>query len=403
MYKFSSNVSEKEYEIFIKNFYNTPITQDYRWASVKNNWDNIVCGLYNKDKLIAAALILTKTTTFGIKIFYSPRGFLIDYKDKEILSKFTDEIKKYAKKEKAFLVKIDPMFSINEYSATKSEKNVPFNFSVDYEMKKENLLDNSYIHKGLKKEMNAYIQPRFNMMVPLVDSQNKFLSKEILLKKLKKKNKNQIGDYHLSRGVFYEISSDEKDIDEFYRLLSYTEKRQNINLRDRNYFNRILSTYKGRAKMFFAKLDLDKYLEFIKKQHRVESDYFKEKKQLIDEIRNDEGNIITVCTALVILPVNEEGIRVMEYLYAGSNPDQFKSLNIPLGLVYRILEFGLENKCHYCNLGGVDGNLDDSLTTFKSKFNPMVVEFVGEFDLVINKFYYALFDKILPKIKKIKR
>jgi serine/alanine adding enzyme len=61
----------------------------------------------------------------------------------------------------------------------------------------------------------------------------------------------------------------------------------------------------------------------------------------------------------------------------------------------------MKQHCHYCNLGGVDGNLNDHLTTFKSKFNPVVVEYVGEFDLVINKLIYFAFEKFLPSIKRI--
>jgi serine/alanine adding enzyme len=215
MYKFSNDVSIKEYELFLKKYSGVPITQDYRWAKVKDNWDNTICGLYKDDELIAATLLLIKVLPLGIKMIYSPRGYLIDYTNKKYLEEFTKGIKEYAKKIKAFMIKIDPLIAVNE-ECLDGKKEYPINFSVDYKEKINDLLENKYIHKGYEKTMNAYIQPRFNMMVPLIDKENKSLSKEEVLKSLKGKNKNQVGDYHIKRGCIFTSSSDMKDIDSFY-------------------------------------------------------------------------------------------------------------------------------------------------------------------------------------------
>ena len=98
MYKFKVDISEKDYNNFIKNYSMAPITQDYRWANVKKDWDNTLCGLYKDDKLVAAALLLIKKFPFNLKMIYSPKGFLIDYTNKKELEEFTKGIKKYAKK-----------------------------------------------------------------------------------------------------------------------------------------------------------------------------------------------------------------------------------------------------------------------------------------------------------------
>ena len=44
----------------------------------------------------------------GKKTFYAPRGFLIDYNNLELLKFFTEELKKYIKKHKGFMLTIDP-------------------------------------------------------------------------------------------------------------------------------------------------------------------------------------------------------------------------------------------------------------------------------------------------------
>ena len=81
-------------------------------------------------------------------------------------------------------------------------------------------------------------------------------------------------------------------------------------------------------------------------------------------------------------------------------------LNISAGLVFEMINFSMENNCHYCNLGGIDGNLNDHLTTFKQKFNGRIMEFAGEYDLPISwlytpiKIFYPLLIKIYKKIKR---
>lgn len=48
-------------------------------------------------------------------MFYAPRGFLIDYHDLELLTAFTNEIKKWAKKKNAIFIKIDPYVMYKEH------------------------------------------------------------------------------------------------------------------------------------------------------------------------------------------------------------------------------------------------------------------------------------------------
>ena len=70
-------------------------------------------------------------------------------------------------------------------------------------------------------------------------------------------------------------------------------------------------------------------------------------------------------------------------------------------MFYRLC-YCLDNGCDYCDLGGVDGSLEDHLSTFKSKFNPNVLELVGEYDLVISKTWYGLFNLGLKTLKFIR-
>ena len=112
-------LSKKEFKTFADKNPEITFHQTEEWANLKkvNNWDAHYIGLEDDNKkIVAGALLLSKTLPIiKKKMFYSPRGFLIDYNNKELLKKFTEEIKKYAKTENAIFIKIDPFVEYQEH------------------------------------------------------------------------------------------------------------------------------------------------------------------------------------------------------------------------------------------------------------------------------------------------
>ena len=53
-----------------------------------------------------------------------------------------------------------------------------------------------------------------------------------------------------------------------------------------------------------------------------------------------------------------------------------------------IMKHAFARGCRYANMGGVEGDLSDGLTKFKANFAPYINEFIGEFDLPVNKVLY---------------
>ena len=53
-------------------------------------------------------------------------------------------------------------------------------------------------------------------------------------------------------------------------------------------------------------------------------------------------------------------------------------------------------------MGGIENGLDGGLYQFKSKFEPTIEEFVGEFNLPVNKPLYALSNLAYTMRKKIR-
>ena len=95
-----TEISKEEFKKFADKHPQITFHQTKEWANLKkkNNWKSYFVGLKDKNKIVAAALLLGKELPFIKKnMFYSPRGFLIDYNNFELLKIFTDQIKKYVK------------------------------------------------------------------------------------------------------------------------------------------------------------------------------------------------------------------------------------------------------------------------------------------------------------------
>lgn len=393
MYTFKAGIKEEDYNKFIENYEYASFMQETAWAKVKSNWENILCGVYEKNKLIAACSILVRKLSKGFKMFYIPRGYLIDFENNELLKFMTDNIRKLAKKNKAYVVKIDPNFCASEKLFKNQEQHFHV-YSKDFKQKHDNLLKLGYIHTGFVKGLHENYQPRFQMAVPLINNNNEFISYDELLKTFKSKFRYYIGDFHKKRGVYFTHSHDQKDIKKFVQLLKCTEKNKNIRLRNEEYFNKIITNFKNRAYILFGNVDLKKYLEFLKN-----NDGKIEEIKTVEDMIKENGKTITLSTALLITPINK-GIRCSDYLYAG-NDLTLNKLKISGGIALEAAKISIENKCHYCNLGGISGYLDDSLTNFKSKYNAVIIEYAGEYDLVINKFKYYFIKTFKPILKKI--
>lgn len=405
-YEFKNNIESSEYDEFVRNYSSSMFMQMSGWTKIKGAWDSDLVGMYHNKKLVCAALILKRKLVLNKKLFYIPRGFVIDYQNKELLCAFVSNIKTYAKKNGAISIKIDPYICFSEDNIQNIKKNKGIKvrrvFTKDTEQIKNNLEELGFIHGGYKKEVNAYIQPRYTMAVALKDEQNNFYDKESLRRTFPKNTRNYIGTYHDERGVEFCHSHDIKDVKKLVEVLHMTEKRQHVALRNEKYFMNLMETYKDNAVLFFAYVDIDKYLDFLKEdeiRNPEKRDFcIKQRKEAL-EIKEKYGKKPLAGATIVMMPTCNNGIKTASFLYAGTNTDILPSLKITNGLMYYRLCYCLEHGCDYCDLGGIDGSLEDHLSVFKSKFNPQVLELVGEFDLVIDKFWYKMFNLAVGFIK----
>lgn len=398
MMLFKENIDKKEYDVFLKEQKLVSFMQDSRWARVKNNFESCFCGVYENDNLILACSILIRKVGF-LYLAYAPRGPVGDLSNKKVLEVFTNGVKSFLKKKNVYVLTMDPNVLESELFykeiTTKEKVDGPVNYSINHEKIHQNLLELGYRHKGFVKDITESYQPRYHMVMGLCDKDNNLLSVEEVIRGYKSKVRYYLGSFHEKRGVFFEKTSDPKRLDDFMSILNCTEERQNISLRSKEYFERILKEFKEDSVILFGYLDLKKYKTFLEENNGKE-----EEKKEIDEYLKKQDTLL-LSASLVILPSNK-GIRMSEYLYAGNNL-LFPNLRISTAMVYEILKLSIENNCHYCNLGGISGTYQDHLSEFKSKFNPIVFEYLGEYDLVLKKVPYCLVNTALKIRKKIRK
>ena len=93
------------------NFYQT-----VSWANVKKTtgWESYYVGVFDGKKNLGIALLLAKKI-LNKKMFYIPRGPLLDYDDFSLLEFFFNNLKLFVRSKGGFTIKIDPYILYQEH------------------------------------------------------------------------------------------------------------------------------------------------------------------------------------------------------------------------------------------------------------------------------------------------
>lgn len=403
MLKFCENIREDEHDSFVKNHPLCSLLQSSSWAKIKDNWDHRIVGVYDEHELIGSSLVLIKRLPLSFTMMYIPRGPIMDYKNKELVSFYLKSLKKWAKKHNCLFIKFDPGICVKEYLVKNKQK---AEFKEDTFEIIKNIENASGIHLGFTEDMMDTIQPRYQMGIHKCDDFEKYIGKDA------RKSKNAAIRKHVNVDR-YGIDK----VDEFSNIMHLTEIRKGVALRNKEYFRKLMDVYKDDAYLFLCSVDPNiRYTEVTNriKELELELQNTELSKNQIDRLHVELKNMKEELPSLdeVIEKYNEETFiagslmigygSTVEMLYAGMNEDfrsfkpQFLSHFIRFQYVF---DLGYEYAC----MGGVEGNLKDGLTGYKSKFNALVCEFIGEFDLPVNNILYRLsrLAYILRKKKKI--
>ena len=396
---YKADPNRNEFDTFVKFHPLGSMFQMSGWSSVKREWKTLRLVGEADGKIMCAAQILIRTFPLGQKLFYIPRGPLSI--NDEVEKDFFEYIKETAKKQGAFCVKFDPNFVYRQFDHQGELINENTDIISSY-LK----IDKDIVHKGFEKSLNVYAQPRYNAIVVANDDMIELFSSST------KRNIKTA----LKKNVSADRYSFEK-LESFAHLMDLTEQRKGVSLRNQEYFKRFFDAFEGDVHLFMASLNLkdslvecealiqslQKSLEKATvesnqvKQQRIHLEALLRERIFLSDMKAKYGDVADIGGLLVLIYKD-----TCEFLYSGMN-SEFSKLYPAYLMRLKAMEYAKSQGCIYLNFGGIPGTLDDGLWEFKRSFGAHVIEYVGEFDLIIRPMVYRLFEKVLPMAKKAMR
>jgi len=339
------NKDREKFNNYVESVDKSHVFQLFEWGELKSTtgWIPLRYMIYDDEKPVGALSILKrKIPGTNRYIFYCPRGPVCDFDNKKVLDFIWKNVKKIAKKHKAVFFKIDPDISIED---------------KDF----RNYLTNSGFKRIKTGKDFDGIQPRFVFRLSLEKSP------EELLADMASKTRYNIR-YAKRKGVKIHKDCDLADLEEFYNILEVTADRDDFGIRDYEYFKNM---WRHLIENGYGKLFMAEY-----------------------EGRYIAGTIALIC-----------GNKVW-YSY-GASDNVYRNKQPNYLLQWSMINWAIENECEIYDFRGVSGDLDEDnplygLYRFKKGFNGDFTEFIGEYDLVIDKFYYSLWQNIMPIAKKVR-
>ncbi len=344
-------------------------------------------GVKKEGKIVAATMMGSRKTHFGYLEFYAPRGILIDYEDLELLSFFTQEIKKFIKKRHGYVFRIDPYYITRQ----KDIDGKVVAGGVNHEVGVANLLK-----VGYRKSKQVYQQ------FPLLFSMDLNGNEESIFASFKTLTKRMI-----KKASQLPISIREAEYDELslvQELIEETGKRKHFHGRDLSYYQELYKNFypRGEVQFLLGELDLQAYQKNLndnltKLRQELESakkDSLKEEltsriakeEMLLEESKtmtfNDRGKVIL--SAGVFLLYSKE----LVYLFGG-NKKEYMFLGSSYWMQWTMIRYGLEHGFTKYNFYGITSpTKEDGVYTFKRGFNGYVEELIGDYELPVSSYYY---------------
>lgn len=414
-------IVELEKQEFIDFCNNNPqalFFQSPYWIEIKeqNGWSGKILGVKEDGKIVIATVILYKSLKGIIKFAYAPRGFLMDYQNFDLLEEFTKEIKEYLKKQNVAFLKINPYV---DYQLRDIHGNIIPDTKNDVLMEKLKSL--GYKHYGFYVDMDEKkdLEPRW---ISVLDIKGKTIDE--LFKTFRSGTKWGINNS--KKNFITLIEADESNLVEFKNLMKHTAERREFVDRPLSYYQEMFKVLnrENAVKVLLAEVNLKELLDFTKAR------FEKNAKRLTviegnpknineyNEIKSQQESIAKKIESLTA-DVNEYGDkkiiaggwymlygREIVYLF-GASYKPFMKYNSQYLLQYEMIKFATENGYDKFNFYGIDGNFSEDsknygLFDFKRGFNADVHELIGEFDLIINKTQFALYELIFKGYKVLK-
>ena len=417
------NIEKDQYDKFV-NTHKTKshFLQSLSWGEFSKSKKNLTpyyLGLVNEeDKLVGATLLLEKKLPLNYSYFYAPRGFVIDFKKKELVREMTKQVINYIKDKNAIFLKIDPDIIKTQFNYLNEEiKN------DDWEDIFNTLKEVGFKHQGFTKNFET-MQPRYTFRIDLTQSL------EDIESHFSKTTKQRIAK---SKKLDTEVVIGNKnDIHEFYHLMTLTESRKDFISYNEDYYETLYEIFNGnelsKATLFLGKVHINKTIKALEKNLKEINNQIsilpidnlsksakaklqeltKQKDKILSDIekyknyKKEYGNDLTLSAHMIIEYGNKAWV-----LYAG-NHNILSETYVNYNTYYEHLKYCKDKGIEIYDQFGTIGDLSENnprlgLHEFKKKFVGNYVEFLGEWDYVTKPFMYFVFTKLVPIYRNLVR
>ena len=407
-------LTKEEFDEYSKRHRYTSLYQTSNYANFKEineQFKSHYLGFLDKNNnLVGASLLLYKPLFWGYKYAYAPRGFLIDYEDEALINAVTMELKKLLKKQKFIFITIDPTVIASERD--KDGNTLKFNNDVNRTLSA--FKKNNYEHLGF----NLYdesILSRWNVVAPLSNDAR------ILYHNFSSEVKEKLS-YANSICVNARID-DTYDINKFYEIIKKKYSKKGITY-FRNLFNAFIPDNK--VKIFYVYIDTKKYAQNANKLYVQEEEKnnslagiiqsgdavkYNIQKAIDDKITSDKllhSYKKDVVASTKFLKSNPDGLILGASLVieeasgvsviANYIDKEYERYNANEVLIYEMMKYFGKQNYQYINLGSVTGNFDRASKYYtvllnKLGFNSSIIEYIGQFNIILNPFMYKIYQK----------
>lgn len=316
------------------------VLQCLEWGELKarTGWTPLPIGVERGGRLAAGCLLLKRPIPGGLSLLYAPRGPVVDFAQADLWAELARQMQAVGKRERAIAIKVDPAIPAGDHVASAALRTAGF-------------------RPAASAEAVGGTQPRQVMKLDITPPE------EQLLASFAPKWRYNIRLAE-RKGVVVTDQVTREELPAWYEVLKVTARRDGFTVRALSYFQDLwdLIIMRGLGRMFLARL----------------------------------GKDIIAGTMAFCLPPQ------CWYVY-GASADEHRNLMPNHALQWAMIRWAKQQGCTVYDFRGVAPEVDGKpqgplagLNRFKRGFGARYVEYLGDWDLVLNPAAYWAFQKVLP-------